>query len=243
VKPRRPQVRVRNTTRDDLEDIIELSRRVYPGSHPWSARQLMSHLKVFPRGQFVAERDGFASIAGMSASLILHWEDYETTATWKEFTGGGMFVNHDPARGRTLYGAEVMVDPSIQRSGVGAALYRARRRLAIELGLVRIRAAARLRGYHRYAHRMSPEQYVEGVLRGTLKGPTLSFQLREGFQVIQVVSNYLDSDPESLGHAAIIEWLNPTLVREEDFAGRSDRFLVPPRMPGGMLGTSGGAGA
>jgi len=105
-----------------------------------------------------------------------------------------------------------MVDPSRQRSGIGAALYRARRDLTRRLGLLRIRAAGRLRGYHRHADRMSAEEYVRNVARGALKGPTLSFQLREGFRVIQVVPNYLQHDPESLGYAAVIEWLNPDLV-------------------------------
>ncbi len=172
----------------------------------------------------MAERDGHPGIAGMAASLIVRWDDYEPTGSWRDFTSSGSFANHDPVRGRTLYGAEVMVDPSIQRSGVGAALYRARRDLAIRLGLLRIRAAGRLRGYHRYAHRMSAEEYVQRVVRGELRGPTLSFQLREGFQVIQVVSGYLKSDPESLGYAVLIEWLNPVLARETDHAGRNPRF-------------------
>lgn len=242
MSPARRRVCVRNTEPRDFAGIIEVCRRVYAASTPWTEEQLRSHLQVFPEGQFVAEIVGQPGLAGMAASLIVRWDEYDSTATWKEFTADGTFRNHDPVRGRTLYGAEVMVDPSLQRSGVGAALYRARRELAVRLGLLRIRAAARLRGYHRHAGRRSPEEYVEGVVRGTIKGPTLSFQLREGFQVVQVIHGYLHSDPESLGHAAIIEWLNPTLVEAHDTAGRSDRFLAPPRMPGGMLGTGEGAG-
>ena len=215
----RPQVRVRNMQVRDFEEIIALTKRVYPESAPWSVDQLESHLRVFPEGQFVAERDGHAGIVGMAASLIIRWDDYEPTASWCDFTDSGTFANHDPVRGRTLYGAEVMVDPSIQRSGVGAAIYRARRELAIRLGLLRIRAAERLRGYHRYARRMSAEEYVQRVVGGKIKGPTLSFQLREGFQVIQVVPGYLKSDPESLGYAAMIEWLNPALTHEADREG------------------------
>lgn len=42
----------------------------------------------------------------MAASLIVLWDDYEMEANWRDFTGGGMFTNHDSARGRTLYGAQ-----------------------------------------------------------------------------------------------------------------------------------------
>ncbi len=228
----RSRVHVRNTEERDFAEIIALTRRVYPDSVPWSVDQLASHRRRFPAGQLVAERTGHPGLAGMAASLIVRWDDYEPTDSWRDFTDQGMFTNHDPDRGRTLYGAEVMVDPSIQRSGVGAALYRARRDLAVRLGLHRIRAAARLRGYHRYADRMSAEEYVVGVVRGEIQGPTLSFQLREGFDVIQVISGYLKSDPESRGYAALIEWVNPEFAHLVDRSGRDPRFIAPPRDPG-----------
>ncbi len=88
------------------------------------------------------------------------------------------------------------------------------------LGLLRIRAGARLRGYHRYGHEVSPGEYVARVIRGEIGDPTLSFQLRRGFVVIAVVSDYLRHDPESLGHAAVIEWLNPMIAKPEDYEAR-----------------------
>ncbi|MEP7026966.1 MAG: GNAT family N-acetyltransferase [Candidatus Eisenbacteria bacterium] len=220
----RTRTRVRNMEPGDFEGIIELTKRVYVDAPPWNRDQLASHLRIFPEGQLVAERPGHPGIAGMAASLIVRWDDYEPTASWRDFTDSGMFTNHDPARGRTLYGAEVMVDPDIQRSGVGAMLYHARRDLAIRLGLLRIRAAARLRGYHRYAKRMSAEEYVERVVRGEINGPTLSFQLREGFHVLQVIPGYLKADPESLGYAALIEWLNPAEAQPSDLEDLDPRF-------------------
>ena len=92
------------------------------------------------------------------------------------------------------------------------------------LGLLRIRAGARLRGYGRYAKRLTAEEYVLGVLAGRLRDPTLSFQLREGFRVFAVVSDYLKNDPESLGYAALIEWLNPDVATPADSASRDTRF-------------------
>lgn len=231
-----PRARVRNTEERDFPGIIALTRRVYPNSVPWSPDQLAAHLRVFPEGQFVAEREGHPGLAGMAASLIVRWDDYDATASWRDFTDSGMFTNHDPVNGHTLYGAEVMVDPGIQRSGVGAALYTARRELAVRLGLWRIRAAGRLRGYHRYAHEMSPEEYVQRVVRGEITGPTLSFQLREGFEVIRIVPSYLKEDPDSHGYAALIEWINPAFAKEADLTGRDPRFLKPPPPPAGAPG-------
>lgn len=194
--------------REDFPAIVDLCRRVYPESVPWGFDQLASHLEVFPEGQLVAVDRETGQVLGMAASLVVSWDDYDFDDAWRDFTDHGYFTNHDPT-GRTLYGAEVMVDPEAQGRGVGSAIYDARRELARRLGMRRIRAGARLRGYHRYADRMGPREYVDRVVAGELRDPTLTFQLNRGFEVKGVVSGYLPRDPESLGWAAIIEWIHP----------------------------------
>jgi len=198
-------VTVRPTRPGDFDGIIALTAAVYPGTPAWSRDQLASHLRVFPEGQLVA-LDPAGEVVGMAASLVVLWDDYDDEESWRDFTDRGMFTNHDP-EGHTLYGAEVMVHPGRQGHGIGKALYAARRELVARLGLRRIRAGARLRGYHAVADRMSAREYVEAVVRGELADPTLSFQLRQGFRVFGVVRNYLRHDPESEGWAALIEWL------------------------------------
>ena len=220
------KVIVRNTQAADFPAIIAMCREVYPHGMPWSEEQLASHLRVFPEGQFVAVEETSQVLAGMAASLIVFWDDYDMKTNWRDFTDHGMFTNHDPANGRTLYGAEVMVRPSMQGRGVGSKIYAARRKLVERLGLLRIRAGARLRGYHSYADRMGPEEYVLAVIRREISDPTLSFQLKHGFQVIGVVSGYLRHDPESLGNAAIIEWINAKVAKPEDYRDRDPRFMV-----------------
>ena len=216
---------VRNTMPADFGAIRSLSEVVYPGTPTWTHAQLASHHSVFPEGQFIAIDESTGTVVGMAASLIVWWNDYEMTSSWRDFTGGGMFTNHDPVRGRTLYGAEIMVHPSRQGTGVGKKLYEARRALTIERGLLRIRAGARLRNYHLHADTLDPEEYVIKVVRSELGDPTLSFQLKRGFVVIAVVSNYLRHDPESLGHAAVIEWLNPAVATAEDYSSRPAKYL------------------
>ena len=208
---------VRQTTRADFPGIIALTRAIYPDAPSWKEEQLEAHLRVFPDGQFVAIRSGTGEIVGMAASLIVLWDDYELQSSWRDFTAAGSFSNHDPARGRTLYGAEIMVSPTLQGQGVGTKLYAARETLARRLGLLRIRAGARLRDYHRYADRMSAEEYAAAVVRGEIVDRTLTFQLRRDFRVIGVISGYLRHDPESLGYAAVIEWVNPDVARREGY--------------------------
>lgn len=213
-------VRVRLTHPDDIPALVALSACEYGTGASWRPAQLRSHLEVFPEGQFVATMDdaGEERVVGMASSLVILWSDYDFRATWRDFTSGGYFTNHDPVHGRTLYGAEIIVDPARRGHGIGARLYEARRALVHRLGLLRIRAGSRLAGYHEAAGRMTAEQYVVEVVHERLHDPTLSFQLHHGFHVIGVVSGYLAHDPKSLGFAAIIEWLNEHVATPADHA-------------------------
>ena len=122
-------IEIRNTRHGDFAGIAELTRRVYPQTPTWSAEQLGSHLDLFPEGQFVAVEATSGRVVAMAASLIVRWDEYEIDNSWRDLTDHSMFTNHDPARGRTLYGAEVMVDPALQGRGVGSRIYGARREL------------------------------------------------------------------------------------------------------------------
>ncbi len=200
--------RVRQVRPKDFISIIKLTKKVYPQTIPWSQDQLASHLKIFPEGQLVVVNSK-DKVVGYAASLIVDWNDYEFEDNWRDFTDSGFFTNHDPVNGRTLYGAEIFIDPDFQGRGLGKKLYAAREELAKRMDLVRIRAGARLAGYSHYAQQMTAQEYLDKVVQGELGDPTLSFQLRRGFKAIRLVKDYLRNDPESQGYAAVIEWLNP----------------------------------
>lgn len=218
---------IRNTVLDDFPGIRDVCLAVYPESPPWREDQIQSHLKVFPEGQFVAWDARAKKVVGMASSLIVFWDDYEMETNWRDFTDNGLFTNHDPGKGRTLYGADVMLHPGYQGKGIGKMLYAEREKLTRRLRLLRIRAGARLRGYAKFSSTLSPEDYVIKILDGELVDPTLSFQLKRGFQVLAVASNYLRHDPESLGFAAVIEWLNPDMVKSTDYQKLDPRFVRP----------------
>lgn len=219
---------VRTATPEDVQSIVRLCGEVYPDSPPWKEEQLRKHQELFPEGQLVVTDRQRAGVAGFAASLVVRWDAYDMRTSWRDFTASGWFTNHTRA-GRTLYGAEIMVRPSLQRRGIGQLIYGARRKLVQRLGLLRIRAGARLRGYGEHASRMPPEEYVERVVRGRLRDPTLTFQLRQGFQVLAVVPGYLRHDPESLGYAAVIEWINEKVARPEDHGHGDPRYQIEPK--------------
>lgn len=197
----------------DLDALAAMSGKVY--QWPWEPSELARQMGVFERGQLVAATEPGDEPVGVALGLIINSADYDLTADWATMTVRGRFTNHDPA-GDTLYAAEVMVDPDARGRGIGKKLYSARRALARELRLRRIRAGSRLRGYRQYAQVLTPAQYVVKVTRGEIGDPTLSFQLKQGFKVLAVTPGYLPGDPDSLGYAAIIEWLDPRRARKAD---------------------------
>jgi len=200
------EVIIRNTTPAHFDDIRELQRRVYPGLKPWSYEQLENHLKVFAEGQFVADLEG--RIVGTSSSFIILWDEYGPDHNWKEITGAGMFSTHNPD-GKTLYGAEVCVDPEFRKKGIGQKIYQQRRDLCTRLNLKRIIAAGRIPNYYLYADKMDPHTYCLKVIWGDIYDPVLRFQLRQGFQFCDIVENYLHGDSQSREFASLIVWLNP----------------------------------
>ncbi len=224
----RGSIRVRNTEPRDFARITAISQKVYPSDEPWLPEHLEIHLNVFPEGQFVAV-DADDQVIGMAASLILSWDDYDRLDNYNDLTDSGYFHNHDPS-GRTLYGAEVMVDPDHRRRGIGSLIYDARRNLVEEMGLLRIRAGARLPGYAAVADQLSPRDYVKEVIRGDRHDPTLSFQIRHGFKVLAVIPRYLTHDPRSRNYAALIEWLNRKVASNEE-AERHDGAMAQASRP------------
>jgi GNAT superfamily N-acetyltransferase len=220
------RVHVRRTRERDLEAIRELSKVVYPHDEPWEVEDLRRHRYNFPEGQLVAV-DQYDRVVGMCASLIISCADYSRYASYDEMTAQQTFDNHDPS-GETLYGAEVMVDPRRRGLGIGKKLYEARRELARRFGLVRIRAGARLPQYHQHADGLTARQYVRQVERGELGDSTLSFQLKQGFHVVDVIPGYISRDRQSRGYAALIEWINWEAAHDYfRFRPRSSRALEP----------------
>jgi len=130
----------------------------------WTEEELTQHLSVFPEGQLVAI-DAAGRIVGSASSLIIDWDDYAESAKWSSITGYGRFSTHNPL-GKTLYGADLCVDPSARRHGVGSLLYDARKQIVRDRGLKRLLTGGRIPGYVQVAREMSPQEYVAEVVRG-----------------------------------------------------------------------------
>lgn len=206
---RKPNIVIRQMTFSDISMVVELQQRVFPGMPTWEAEELAHHLAIFPEGQFVAI-DETGQMLGSASSLIIDWDDYSEDAKWSTITADGSFDTHNPL-GKTLYEADMGVDPVALRQGIGSMFYEARKKLIRERGLKRLLTGGRIPGYAQVSSEMTPMEYVAEVISGKRKDPTLSFQLANGLVVLDVVPEYLE-DNQSHGFATLLEWLNPEYV-------------------------------
>ncbi|KAB8138984.1 GNAT family N-acetyltransferase [Gracilibacillus oryzae] len=196
---------VRNITYDDFDQIIALQKVCFPHMEPWKIEHLVSHLKLFPEGQFCVEYDG--EIIGSCSSLIINFDEYDDKHTWDDITDKGYITNHNPD-GYNLYGIEVMVHPEYQGMKIGKRLYEARKDLARQLNLKSIIIGGRIPNYHKYESELSPREYVEEVTNKNIFDPVLTFQIMNGFSVMRINPGYLPDDKASAKYATLMEWNN-----------------------------------
>ena len=207
--PNAAGITVRQMRKDDIQAVAALQRRVYAEDFALSEEELVRHAEAFPEGQLVAV-DESGRVIGSASSLIIDWDDYAESARWSAITGQGTFGTHNPL-GKTLYGADMCVDPMARRLGIGSLFYEARKRMVRERGLKRMLTGGRIPGYAQVSAEMTPQEYVADVVASRRKDPTLSFQLANGLVVLDVVPEYME-DRESRDFATLLEWLNPEYV-------------------------------
>ena len=162
----------------------------------------LSHAALFPEGNFVV-LDG-EKVVGLGSGFLTDF-DFTAKHTFWEWVSEGFYTRHDKD-GAWYYGGDISVHPDYRGFGLGRRLYDARKAVVRRLGRRGIVAGGMLPGYAAYKS-MSVQDYVQKVVAGELSDPTLSFQLKNGFEVRGLLENYLD-DEASAGWATLIVWEN-----------------------------------
>lgn len=162
----------------------------------------------FPEGQFVA-LDGKRGdrVVGQGSGFFVDFDLAHPNHAFREICGEFYFTNHDP-KGAYYYGADISVHPDYRGRGVGKLLYAARKQFVQQANRRGIVAGGMIPGYARYREQMPVAAYVEQVVRGVLRDPTLTFQMSQGFAVHGIIESYLD-DSVTGGAVPLILWTNP----------------------------------
>ncbi len=224
------KLEVRVAVPADVQGILALISRTYPGIDNYSAGQVRGQINNFPDGQFVALLEG--AIVGYCASSRIDEAVALAPHDWATITGNGFGSRHD-ATGDWLYGIEMAVDERQRGLRIGKRLYDARRALAERLELRGIVFGGRMPGYARVKSKVDgPDAYLAAVREGKYRDQVVGFQIANGFSPIAVLSDYLPLDKASDGHAAHMVWRNPYVDPNEPPA-----FRVPRHVEGVRLAT------
>ncbi|MEX2651669.1 MAG: GNAT family N-acetyltransferase [Acidimicrobiia bacterium] len=185
---------------------IELT--CFPMANPddlLSEADIRAYAETFPEGYFVAMVEGHP--VGMGAGIYLDFDFSSPQHTIASITGEHQCGNHDP-QGDWYYGTDITVLPEFRGRGIGRMLYEKRKALVIRDRKRGIIAGGALPGYYDYKQTMAIEEYVDKVVAGELRDPTLTFQMENGFEVRGLLENYIEDESDD-GWAALIVWENP----------------------------------
>lgn len=187
------------------DQLAEVERLAFPHAEPselLSAEDLVAYSQTFPEGVFVA-LDGDRPVA-MGAGIFLDFDFDHPQHTIVSISGEHQCGNHDPD-GDWYYGTDISVHPDYRRRGIGGELYRLRKDLVARYDKRGIIAGGSLPGFSAHMGTLSIGEYVDQVVAGELYDPTLTFQLKNGFEVRGLLENYL-TDPSDDGWATLIVW-------------------------------------
>lgn len=187
-----------------VNDLEALQRIVFPLLHEDElilAAHYLRHLEVFPEGQFVITDDG--KVIGMTTTMRSDFDFNHYYHTFKETIAGGWLTNHNPD-GEWLYGLDVGVHPGYRGKGLARHLYRVRHELAKELGLKGQVTVGMMNGYGAVSNEISGEQYFKELLAGKRTDPTITTQMKVGFEPIALIADYLN-DPTCGNYGVLIK--------------------------------------
>lgn len=198
---------LRQIREEDIDAITAISKISFGDPEiPFKRDHLLSQLEIFPEGQLCVEYDG--KVVGSCNSIIVNFEEYGDNHSFDEIADSGYIRNHNKA-GENLYGIEVVVDPTHRKLGIGRKLYEGRRAICQNFNLKSILFGGRIPHFHKYADKLTVEEYCGKVVAGEIYDPVLTFQLRNDFELRTIMKDYLPLDKESLAYATLLEWHNP----------------------------------
>jgi GNAT superfamily N-acetyltransferase len=183
-----------STRAEHAVQLEELQNIVFPLLEPTERlrkEHYLKHIELFPEGQFVA-LDG-TRVIGMTTTLRLSEKTIVRNHTFAEVTQGGFCTSHEPL-GEWMYGVDVGTHPDYRRRGITRALYQARHETCRRLGLKGQYSMGMLNGFAAVKDRYTLDEYYTKVVAKEVVDPTVSIQMRIGFQIKGLARDYLN-DP------------------------------------------------
>ena len=188
----------------EIKDVMQSAYASMPDAY-WKENHIRSLLNKFPEGQVVIKVNG--QIAGCALSIIVDYNKYDDSHTYREITADYTFDSHN-LNGDVLYGIDVFIKPEFRGLRLGRRLYDYRKELCEKMNLRGIAFGGRIPNYHKYSDKLSPKEYIEKVRHKEINDPVLNFQMSNDFHPARILKGYLEGDKVSEEFAVLLEWDN-----------------------------------
>jgi GNAT superfamily N-acetyltransferase len=196
---------LRNTLPEDAPQLENLQKLVFPSlaaNELLRAEHYLAHMQIFPEGQMVIIHED--EVVAMTTTMRCFFDFNHYQHSFSETIAGGWMTNHNP-EGDWLYGLDLGVHPNFRRRGLSKYLYQARQQLAQKLGLRGQLTVGMLNGYGQLQNVMSPEQYYSELITNQRTDPTVTPQLKIGFEPIALVPDYVH-DHTCGNYGVLLKW-------------------------------------
>ncbi len=189
----------------NCDALAELQTIIFPTLAPaqrFTAENYEKHVELFPEGQWVVIEEATERVIGATSTIRTTLDIVEPGHTFAGVIEGGWLTSHDPV-GPWLYGADIGTHPEFRGRGIARALYATRQYVVHELGLEGQLTVGMPSGYGALKHELTAEAYYEQLIAGTRSDPTVSAQLKIGFEPRGLIASYLD-DPVCDNYGVIL---------------------------------------
>ena len=177
-----------------------------PPGDQYTARELRELTRIFPEGTVIA-LDG-DTVVGMGTGIFTNLELDNLPLSEDEVLYALDGRNLHDWNGRYYFGSDMAVHPNYRGRGIGRGIYDRRKAVIQKYNKEGFVAAAVLPGYSEHEAALDIHAYLAKVIAGELYDPTLSMQLRNGFQCIRPIKDFFVF-PRSSNWSALIIWPNP----------------------------------
>ncbi len=195
---------------EDIPGILVVEKEAWGEEGAASRGMFESRIRTFPEGTLVAVAD--EKIVGVVVAEKVNYDLKNNAYTWYEITDNGFIKNSHKPNGDTVYGVDLSVLSAFQRQGIGTKLLENIGKLAIRHNARQVMLGERIPDYHRYAKKMSPEEYVVATTgfgkEKRFLDPEINFYKKAGLEIVKIIPNYF-KDPESKDYGVLLLWKNP----------------------------------
>lgn len=207
----------------DHDDIVVIMQQAYSGmGDAWTKDEISRLITLFPDGQICIEDKG--RVVGVALTLMVDYSKIEDDHSYEDIIDDGKFSKND-LEGDYLYGIDVFIHKDYRSMRLGRRLYDARKELCEKLNLKGIVVGGRIPGYSKYAHELTPDQYIEKVKKREIVDQVLTFQLSNDFHPKRAIRNYMPEDTRSKSYAVLLEWNNIYYQSKRKSIGRKKSFV------------------